>query len=216
MAAGIDYICLGRQRRARAMPPRQAGLNVADPATHRLVAHHRLVISPGIPSTFPKPHPVAAAARAAGKPIICDVELLARAQARGAVRRHHRHQRQVDDDGADRPYPHRGRRALRGRRQYRPRRARPGAAGRGRPLRAGAVVLPARTAADLPRPCRGVAQHHARPYRPPWRSRGLCRRQGEHLRPPAGPRLRRDRRRRRSRRAPSMPSWSSAASRPCR
>jgi UDP-N-acetylmuramoylalanine--D-glutamate ligase len=40
------------------------------------------VISPGIPSTLPVPHPVAVAARAAGKPIICDVELLARAQPR--------------------------------------------------------------------------------------------------------------------------------------
>ncbi|MBL8669356.1 MAG: UDP-N-acetylmuramoyl-L-alanine--D-glutamate ligase [Alphaproteobacteria bacterium] len=38
-----------------------------------------LVISPGIPHTHPKPHPVAAAARAAGAELICDVELLARA-----------------------------------------------------------------------------------------------------------------------------------------
>src|SRR5215469_1740648 len=37
-----------------------------------------LVLSPGIPSTFPKPHPVAARARAAGIEIICDIELLAR------------------------------------------------------------------------------------------------------------------------------------------
>ncbi|WP_417833035.1 UDP-N-acetylmuramoyl-L-alanine--D-glutamate ligase [Thalassospira xiamenensis] len=35
-----------------------------------------LVISPGIPSTFPTPHPAAEKARRAGKPIICDVELL--------------------------------------------------------------------------------------------------------------------------------------------
>ncbi|TBR28214.1 MAG: UDP-N-acetylmuramoyl-L-alanine--D-glutamate ligase, partial [Reyranella sp.] len=41
------------------------------------------MISPGIPSTLPVPHPVAVAARAAGKPIICDVELLARAQPEG-------------------------------------------------------------------------------------------------------------------------------------
>ena len=39
-----------------------------------------LVMSPGIPHRFPKPHPVAAAARAAGVEIACDVELLARAQ----------------------------------------------------------------------------------------------------------------------------------------
>lgn len=35
-----------------------------------------LVISPGIPATFPTPHPAAEKARRAGKPIICDVELL--------------------------------------------------------------------------------------------------------------------------------------------
>jgi UDP-N-acetylmuramoylalanine--D-glutamate ligase len=39
-----------------------------------------LVLSPGIPSTFPKPHPVAARARAAGIEIICDIELLARSR----------------------------------------------------------------------------------------------------------------------------------------
>lgn len=39
-----------------------------------------LVISPGIPSTFPSPHPAAEKARRAGKPIICDVELLCTAQ----------------------------------------------------------------------------------------------------------------------------------------
>ena len=62
------------------MPPLKAGLNVADPTGIDWSRITALVISPGIPSTFPKPHPVAAAARAAGKPIICDVELLARAQ----------------------------------------------------------------------------------------------------------------------------------------
>lgn len=39
-----------------------------------------LVLSPGIPHTFPAPHPIAAAARAANVEIICDVELLARSQ----------------------------------------------------------------------------------------------------------------------------------------
>lgn len=39
-----------------------------------------LVLSPGIPHTWPKPHPVAAAARAADVEIIGDIELLARAQ----------------------------------------------------------------------------------------------------------------------------------------
>lgn len=39
-----------------------------------------LVMSPGIPHTHPKPHPVAAAAKAAGCPIISDIELLHRSQ----------------------------------------------------------------------------------------------------------------------------------------
>lgn len=39
-----------------------------------------LVMSPGIPHTHPKPHAVAAAAKAAGCPIISDIELLYRSQ----------------------------------------------------------------------------------------------------------------------------------------
>lgn len=38
-----------------------------------------LLLSPGIPHALPAPHPVAAAARAAGVPILCDVEFLYRA-----------------------------------------------------------------------------------------------------------------------------------------
>ncbi|MET4805378.1 UDP-N-acetylmuramoyl-L-alanine--D-glutamate ligase [Limibacillus sp. MBR-115] len=39
-----------------------------------------LVLSPGIPDRYPEPHPVAAAARAANVEIVCDIELLVRAQ----------------------------------------------------------------------------------------------------------------------------------------
>jgi len=39
-----------------------------------------LVLSPGIPHTHPKPHPIAALARKANVEIICDVELLGRSQ----------------------------------------------------------------------------------------------------------------------------------------
>lgn len=39
-----------------------------------------LVISPGIPHTYPKPHPVAALARKHNAEVICDIELLGRAQ----------------------------------------------------------------------------------------------------------------------------------------
>jgi len=42
------------------------------------------VLSPGIPHSFPKPHPVVTRAKAASAEIICDVELLARAQREAA------------------------------------------------------------------------------------------------------------------------------------
>jgi UDP-N-acetylmuramoylalanine--D-glutamate ligase len=56
------------------------GVPVVDLASADLANVAALVLSPGIPSTFPKPHPVAARARAAGIEIICDIELLARSQ----------------------------------------------------------------------------------------------------------------------------------------
>ena len=84
-----------------------------------------LVLSPGVPLTHPKPHPIVGLAKAAGVEIICDIELLWR-ERRGPdpLRRHHRHQRQVDDHRASRPSPDGGRPQRRRRRQYRPRRAR--------------------------------------------------------------------------------------------
>ena len=53
-----------------------AGLRVAVPAMAGLDA---LVLSPGIPHLLPAPHPLAAAARAAGVPILSDADLLYRA-----------------------------------------------------------------------------------------------------------------------------------------
>jgi UDP-N-acetylmuramoylalanine--D-glutamate ligase len=56
------------------------GVKLADPDRIDWAKITALVISPGIPSHLPRPHALAAAARAAGKPIICDIELLARAE----------------------------------------------------------------------------------------------------------------------------------------
>ena len=56
----------------------EAGLTVRDPAEERFRAD-ALLLSPGIPHTLPKAHPIAAAARAAGAPILCDAEFLYRA-----------------------------------------------------------------------------------------------------------------------------------------
>jgi UDP-N-acetylmuramoylalanine--D-glutamate ligase len=79
-AAGIDCVAWDDNDASREAAT-TAGLTVADPSGIDWSRITALIISPGIPSTFPKPHPVAAAARAAGKKIICDVELLARSQA---------------------------------------------------------------------------------------------------------------------------------------
>ncbi|MGH6968586.1 MAG: UDP-N-acetylmuramoyl-L-alanine--D-glutamate ligase [Stellaceae bacterium] len=56
-----------------------AGFDLVDLATD-LAGAKALVLSPGIPHTFPQPHPAAARAKAAGVPIIGDIELLALAQ----------------------------------------------------------------------------------------------------------------------------------------
>jgi hypothetical protein len=61
-------------------------------------------------------------ARGAGVEIIGDIELFVRERALApgrAVHRHHRHQRQVDDDGADGAYPQVGRPRHADGRQYR-------------------------------------------------------------------------------------------------
>jgi UDP-N-acetylmuramoylalanine--D-glutamate ligase len=57
-----------------------AGIPVANLAEADFTGIKALVMSPGIPHSFPKPHPVAARAKAASRPLICDVELLLRAQ----------------------------------------------------------------------------------------------------------------------------------------
>ncbi|HKW53424.1 MAG TPA: UDP-N-acetylmuramoyl-L-alanine--D-glutamate ligase [Stellaceae bacterium] len=61
-----------------------AGVPIVDLGTTDLAGVRALVLSPGIPHTYPKPNPVAARARAAGARIIGDIELLAqsRRQAR--------------------------------------------------------------------------------------------------------------------------------------
>ncbi len=63
-----------------------AGLRVADPAA--AFDYDALLLSPGIPHLLPRVHPAAAAARAAGRPILCDVEYLYRAvRASGSAAR---------------------------------------------------------------------------------------------------------------------------------
>jgi len=78
-AAGIDCIAWDDNAASREAAA-AIGARLFEPAKIDWPKIDALVISPGIPNRLPKPHPVAAAARAAGKPLICDVELLARAR----------------------------------------------------------------------------------------------------------------------------------------
>jgi len=80
-AAGVDCVAWDDNAASRAAAA-AAGVAVADPASIDWQRMAALIISPGIPSHLPVPHPVAKAARTAGKKIICDVELLARAAPR--------------------------------------------------------------------------------------------------------------------------------------
>ena len=57
-----------------------AGVPIVDLGTADFAGVKVLVLSPGIPHTYPKPNPVAARARAAGAQIIGDIELLARSR----------------------------------------------------------------------------------------------------------------------------------------
>ena len=56
------------------------GIPLTDVSETGISGAEALVLSPGIPHTFPAPHPIALQAETAGVPIICDVELLARAK----------------------------------------------------------------------------------------------------------------------------------------
>ncbi len=62
----------------RSLVPGEGSLVLRDPLAPDF-AFDALVLSPGIPHVLPAPHPVAARARAAGVPILSDVELLFRA-----------------------------------------------------------------------------------------------------------------------------------------
>ncbi|HEC14546.1 MAG TPA: UDP-N-acetylmuramoyl-L-alanine--D-glutamate ligase [Rhodospirillales bacterium] len=56
------------------------GLQLVDPMTRDWTRAGALVLSPGIPHTHPTPHPAVARAKAAGCPVIGDVDLLARSR----------------------------------------------------------------------------------------------------------------------------------------
>ncbi len=57
------------------------GIPIVDLSDAQWTGIEALIISPGIPHTHPRPHPAAVAARAAGTPVIGDIELLSRSRA---------------------------------------------------------------------------------------------------------------------------------------
>ena len=79
MAAGIECAAWDDSAETRAAAA-AAGVKIAEPDSIDWSKITALVISPGIPNLLPKPHAIAAAARAAGKPLICDIDLLAQAE----------------------------------------------------------------------------------------------------------------------------------------
>lgn len=72
---GAEVSCWDDGETARAQAAAE-GLRVAEPVASTFDA---LLLSPGIPHLLPRPHPAAVAARAAGAPILADVEFLFRA-----------------------------------------------------------------------------------------------------------------------------------------
>ena len=82
----------------------KAGVPIVDLTTADWSQFSSLVLAPGVPLTHPEPHWTVKKAQAAGVEIIGDVEIFARERAahapERAVHRDHRHQRQIDHDGA--------------------------------------------------------------------------------------------------------------------
>ena len=101
----------------------EAGATLVDLSAADWSEFAALVLAPGVPLTHPKPHWTVERAKAAGVEVIGDIELFVRERrvARGKVafRCDHRHQRQVDDDRADRPHRQERRARRRARRQHR-------------------------------------------------------------------------------------------------
>lgn len=81
MASGAEIMAWDDNEAARKAAA-EAGVTIVDPLAADLTKVDLVVWSPGIPHTHPagKAHPLAAKARAAGVPLVCDVELLALAK----------------------------------------------------------------------------------------------------------------------------------------
>ena len=154
--------------RARAV---DSGIGVVDLSAADWRDYAALVLAPGAPLTHPAPHWTAARAKAAGIEIIGDIELFCRERAnrrRRSVHCDHRHQRQVDDDGADCTSPASGRPRRPAWRQYRRAYPRSPATGRTAHPCDRVLVFPDRPRAVDRSDDWRVDQSDARPSRPSW------------------------------------------------
>ena len=79
--SGADVIAWDDQAVRREAAAKE-GIRIADLVKEAWEGIAFLVLSPGIPHSFPAPHPVAKRARDAGCPILGDIELLARASSK--------------------------------------------------------------------------------------------------------------------------------------
>ncbi len=133
VAGGAEGRRLGRQRRRRATapPPTASRSSISPEADWSRVQGARAVARRAADPSRSRTGR-SQRAGAAGVPVIGDIELFARERAARAparaVRRHHRHQRQVDHHGADRPCAEGGGPRGRARRQHRRADPRPAAA----------------------------------------------------------------------------------------
>jgi UDP-N-acetylmuramoylalanine--D-glutamate ligase len=84
LAAGKEVLAWDDDAAARDVAARQ-GIPIVDLHRRDLADLSALVLSPGIPHTYPQPHPVAAQARAQGCAIIGDIELLVRRHREAAI-----------------------------------------------------------------------------------------------------------------------------------
>ncbi|MBL6081456.1 UDP-N-acetylmuramoyl-L-alanine--D-glutamate ligase [Belnapia sp. T18] len=83
---GAEVSCWDDKEEGR-VAAREAGLAVEDPSQGAF-RWDALLLSPGIPHRLPRVHPAAAAATAAGRPVLCDVDYLYRAvRASGSAAR---------------------------------------------------------------------------------------------------------------------------------
>ena len=135
LAGGADVVAFDDDA-ASVAKANAAGIPTADLRQVDWAKIAALVLAPGVPLTHPQPHWTVELARKAGVEVIGDIELFCRERrasgAGRAVRRHHRHQRQIDHDGADRASAPRRRHGRAARRQYRHRDSVAGAAARSR------------------------------------------------------------------------------------